>query len=158
MKSFINRVLELGVKAIGFDMDGTLYDEFDFISQAYNPVASCIADRYNLEVAEVYRLLCKNWKKFGSSSNIFQKTLMDLSIEPDVELIKKCVAEYRQADFNLILSAEMECLLNELKDAGYKLFLVTDGNAKLQRRKINELELERWFEEDNIAISGDFGK
>ena len=158
MKSFINRVSELGVGAIGFDMDGTLYDEFNFISQAYNPVASCIADRYGLEKAEVYKLLCNNWKDFGSSSNIFQKTLNDLSIKPEVELIKECIVKYRQADFNLILSAETECLLNELKDAGYKLFLVTDGNAKLQRRKISELKLERWFDEENIAISGDFGK
>lgn len=158
MKSFINRVTELGINAIGFDMDGTLYDEFDFISQAYNTVAAFIAKQYNLKKSEVYKSLCDNWKKFGSSANIFQKTFREFSIEPDVEMVKECINRYRTADFNLIISCEMECLLNDLKSEGYKLFLVTDGNARLQRKKINELGLNRWFDEENIAISGDYGK
>ena len=37
------------------------------------------------------------------------------------------------------------------------MFLVTDGNAALQSRKIVSLELDRWFSESNIGITNKFG-
>lgn len=158
MKSFISRVSKLGVEVVGFDMDGTLYDEYDFISQAYKPVSFCIAEYYGLEQIDVYKSLCDNWKKFGSSANIFQKTMQDFSVAPTEKLIKDCIEKYRAANFKLIMTDEMVYLLNQLKKIGYKLFLITDGDENLQKRKIKELGLERWFDDENIAISGKYGK
>ena len=35
----------------------------------------------------------------------------------------------------------------------YPIFLVTDGNAELQAKKIKSLGLNKWFDENNIGIT-----
>lgn len=157
MKSFICKVEEFKTKIIGFDMDGTLYDEFDFVSQAYHNVAKRLSEQICVDERIAYRDLCNEWLKYGSSANIFQKTADIYSKEFTGSFIKELVKEYRNAGFTLTLPHRTEFILDYLNSEGYRLFLITDGNSELQRRKIKSLGLSKWFDNDNIAISGDYG-
>ncbi len=145
-------------KTIGFDLDGTIYDEYDFISQAYKPVSEIISHRLNQDPTIIYSRLCIEWLHYGSSANIFQNVIGKYSKKEDAQLIAECVACYRSVDFSLALSARSKFIFSLLTELETNLFIVTDGNSNLQRRKIEKLGLYSWFKPENIAISGDYGK
>lgn len=44
MKYLSNSADWRGIHAVEFDIDGTLYDEMEFISQVYRPISQIIAD------------------------------------------------------------------------------------------------------------------
>jgi len=155
-KYFISELMKYD--SIGFDVDGTLYDEFDFISQAYRGVAGIIAEFANAPKADVYEALCSEWKQFGSSkTTLFQDVYYMFSDELPENFIKECVNAFRSEPIELSLSDEAKEMLNTLKSNNKDLFIVTDGNSDLQRKKIYALGLDRWFSENNIAVSGDWG-
>ena len=155
-KYFISELMKYD--SIGFDVDGTLYDEFDFISQAYRGVAGVIAEFANAPNADVYEALCREWKQFGSSkTTLFQDVYYMFSDELPENFIKECVNAFRSEPIELSLSYEAKEMLNTLKSNNKDLFIVTDGNSDLQRKKIYALGLDRWFSEKNIAVSGDWG-
>lgn len=147
----------LRYKAIGFDLDGTIYDEYDFIEQAYRSVACVLSKVVDVDNQVIYKDLCHLWLEFGSSSNIFQKALNIYSDKYDEETIQRCVECYRNAEFELNLSKRAIMIFEYLTAMKTNLFIVTDGNSDLQRKKIEKLGLYRWFLPENIAISGDYG-
>lgn len=154
-KSFISN----NIKAVVFDLDGTIYDEFDFIVQVYLDVAKVIADYIQIPLNIVYEKLCQTWLEIGSSGNVFQQSAFELaSSELPKEVIKECVSVYRNAKFQLNLSNRAKSLFCNLNNAGYLLCIVTDGDSELQRKKIDSLGLNQWFSNQNIYVSGDYGK
>ena len=53
---------------IGFDLDGTLYDEFDFIKQAYKEVLVQQDELIPAEyLKQAYEFMCHRWLEKGSS-------------------------------------------------------------------------------------------
>lgn len=162
MKSFICELDRYPV--IGFDLDGTLYDEYEFVFQAYRLVSKIIREYMEsyhrvIDQEEIFHSLCLEWLRVGSSAPIFQ-TIFEKYGFPEIpkETVRKCVEAFRTAQFNLHLSRRAEDILNYLIAQDKVLFLVTDGNSDLQRRKIDALGLRRWFSEERIAISGNYGK
>ena len=151
MKSFISD----GYEALAFDLDGTLYDEYDFIKQAYLPVSETMASKQDRE--KMYEMLCRLWLIHGSSANIFQmayENLYDRSM--DKRLLSDCIDSFRKTDINLKLSDRTSGILDLCKDV--PKVIITDGNSQLQRKKIKALGLDRWFREEDIFVSGDYGK
>lgn len=157
MKSFISKLENDDYGVVGFDLDGTLYDEFDFVKQVYKPISHRISESLFAEEQVIYDQLCIEWLTYGSSANIFQNVIQKYIDSIDYELIKLCVQDYRNAVFHLKLTDRAIVTLDYLKNKNYGLFLITDGSSVLQRKKIEELELMNWFEMSNIAISGDYG-
>ena len=49
LKSLFPRINWDAVRIVGFDMDGTLYDEADFISQVYCDIAKLLAETGHAE-------------------------------------------------------------------------------------------------------------
>ncbi len=155
MKSIICKLEQYDI--IGFDLDGTLYDEYDFIKQAYKGVSDVIAGSLHIDPNDIWLNLIVEWLKVGSSGPVFQNVFHFFEIqEPYKELIKDCVNAYRETQVELALPDRTRTVLDYLKGNGKKLYLITDGNSDLQRKKIDALGLENWFE--NMAISGDYGK
>lgn len=157
MRSIINSINEFGIDVVGFDIDGTLYDEFSFIYQAYKYVASTIGNYLNVATKEVHNALCEEWLKHGSSASIFQNVIQKYGVTCSDSIINECIDSYRNSKFTLQLSYRAIFLFEYLKSNNIGMFIVTDGNSTLQRRKIKELGLNRWFQDANIAISGDYG-
>jgi putative hydrolase of the HAD superfamily len=144
------------IKVIGFDLDGTLYDEYDFIKQVYIPISKIIAAETNESWQGVYSYLLEIWLSKGSSYNrIFEEFLALKKIsEKDKKItINKCIEVYRTYRPKLKISSRVEKIL-ELFSRNYMMFLITDGNEKLQSAKIESLNLKRWFNIENIMISG----
>lgn len=140
-------------------MDGTLYDEFDFICQVYHPISQYVAEISNADPDNVYKRMCRLWLEYGSSkADLFQLFFKEFGVEPVQENIRNCIYLFRNSDFNLALPNRVENILEFLKQNDINMFLLTDGNSVLQRRKFFSLGLDRYFEGSKIFISGDYGR
>lgn len=148
------------IKAIGFDMDGTLYDEFEFIHPVYDSIAALFQEQSNSSKADISTFMLSRWLEKGSSyPYIYEETLEKLNISGDLRksLIEEALKLFRNFKPDIKLSARMCFLLEELKK-NYALFVVSDGSTTLQWNKVESLNLEKYFEKKHIFISGDHGK
>jgi putative hydrolase of the HAD superfamily len=64
---------------------------------------------------------------------------------------------YRRHKPSISLSEGVEDTLNKMKDNGVVMGLITDGRSISQRNKMKALGLERWFGEQDVIISEEFG-
>ncbi|WP_445372570.1 HAD family hydrolase [Methylomonas sp. HW2-6] len=156
LKSLYPSIDWQNVKAVGFDLDGTLYDEFDFIYQVYRPIAEKLSAVVGAEPADTYSDLLRCWLDKGSSYNrIFSDVLAAAGIEQGnaERTIGECLELFRAFRPVLQLNHRVVSLLEFMAEY-YPLFLVSDGSCALQRAKFDALGLGSWFRPENIAISG----
>jgi FMN phosphatase YigB (HAD superfamily) len=141
------------IETVGFDMDGTLYDEFEFIKQVF------IQININLiRNDKVLNFMLSRWLEKGSSYPfIFDEVynLYDIEDYTKEEFIQKSLDIFREINPNLELSERNKFLLEYFKN-NFSLFLVTDGNPILQRKKYNALNLSKYFDDDKILFTGDY--
>jgi len=134
MKYLSNNIDWEKVHAVGFDIDGTLYDEMEFISQVYRPISQIIADACGVDKEEVYDRILVRWVEKGSSyDRIFEEVLLDHEVShPErTKVIDKCLSAYRSFNPDLSLSSRVQFLLQVLSSE-YELFLITEGNSTLR--------------------------
>lgn len=148
------------IKVVGFDMDGTLYDEFEFIVQVYVPIAELLAKTANGNKTGIYSWMIERWLEKGSSYNyIFEEVLINHGVEETARnrIIPECVDMLRSFKPTLVLTSRVKIMLDFFK-RNFDIFLITDGSGSLQKAKIKTLKLHSWFKPENIGISGCFGK
>lgn len=148
------------IEAVGFDMDGTLYDEYDFIQQVYRPISEFLAQLCNAEKETIYHRMITRWREKGSSYPYIFGEILDhygVSEHRRKEIISRCLCLFRNFNPELILPSHVEKLLIEIRNK-FPVFLVTDGQVKLQMNKIRSLGLNRHFDEQNIGITGSLGR
>jgi len=133
---------------IGFDLDGTLYDEFDFIIQAYKKICSELS--LNNVILDFMLL---RWLEEGSSyPYIFSETGKKFKLSNDFEV--KALNIFRNISPKLTISNRVKFILDKLEESKLlKLFLLTDGHKELQIKKIQSLNIEKYFNE--IIITND---
>lgn len=128
---------------ICFDLDDTLYKEIDFVKSAYSEIAKKVG---HPEAAQ--QLL--DW--YNEKKNAFAELInaygLDVSIGEYLQI-------YHNHYPNITLDAGVKEFLEDLKEKGAKLGLITDGRSVSQRNKIKALELEGTF--DKVIISEEFG-
>lgn len=147
------------IKTIGFDMDGTLYDEFDFIHRVYNSIAEIFSNS-DYDTNTIKKIMLSKWLEKGSSYPfIFSEIAMETGLESSLheKKIKEALVIFRNFMPTLFSSERIKFLLEELKGK-YELFLVSDGSSTLQWNKIKALGLENYFNKQNIFVSGDHSK
>jgi putative hydrolase of the HAD superfamily len=147
------------IRAVGFDLDGTLYDECEFIVQVYKPIAKLLGEACEVAAEMVYEPMLRRWLKKGSSYNrIFDEIMIRHGVPEERRqvLIKECLSLYRNFEPQLILPERVRILLDDCHKR-YELFLITDGTSFLQKKKIAALGLSRWFRQGRVFISGDYG-
>ena len=132
-------------KVVVFDLDDTLYKEFDFVKSAYQEIADYVGH------PELFPQMMQ-WMKAGD--NVFKK--VNICLGKDTP-IPKYLDIYRNHYPIISLSNGVADTLTELKYRKVILGLITDGRSISQRNKIKALGLERWIEEKNIIISEEFG-
>ncbi|GIQ69983.1 hypothetical protein XYCOK13_28070 [Xylanibacillus composti] len=141
-------------------MDGTLYDELEFIKQVYQPISMELA-KYCLDCRyQIYDWILQRWMEKGSSYNkIFDELLDQYAIPPSIKsiIIDRCLDIYRHFDPKLTLPVDVEQLLDKIAST-YNVFLVSDGPAYLQMNKFTSLQLHRWFDEKQAVITGKYGR
>lgn len=131
-----------------FDLDDTLYSEFDFLKSGINAVYKLLfefgAKSSDLpSLSEVY--LKKDWLTYILSFNktaaqIGKKTLLDT---------------YRYHDPIIDMYPDASLFLNQLSELKVDTALITDGRSRSQRNKLKALGLSDFFKV--LIISEEFG-
>lgn len=132
-------------KVVCFDLDDTLYKEIDYLISAYCEIAAFVGHP---------ELVPQMVKWYREGENVFQKLNQLLCIDTPIADYLKIYRNHYPA---ISLSDGVEDTLNELKHRGAILGLITDGRSVGQRNKIKALGLEKWFDDENIIISEEFG-
>lgn len=158
MKYLTDKIAWNNIQVIGFDLDGTLYDEFSFIEQVYPQVLKTWGLTGTMQQRVLHNML-ERWIEKGSSYPfIFDETLVHFKLNDmqKNDYIQQALSVFRNYVPQLHLSSRIRHILHVLKER-YRLFLFTDGNVKLQSAKILSLGLNEFFSPEVIFISGQFG-
>lgn len=138
-------------RVVCFDLDDTLYKEKEYLCSAFGEVAAYVASRKHVDSAEVYNVLMK---AFEGHRSPFQE--MNALLRVNVP-VTDCLKIYREHRPNIQLSEDVVNFLQALKNSSCILGLITDGRSVTQRNKVKALGLERFFTDENIIISEEFG-
>ncbi len=141
------------LKAVIFDLDDTLYDESEYVRQAFGNTAAYLAERLDIpeKKDEYYERMLELLAENGRGK-IFD--LICGEIKTDITA-GELVRVYRSTRPDLRLYPDAEQLLNILADRRIKTGLITDGCGQVQHEKINALGLEERL--DCVIATDDFG-
>lgn len=141
----------LSKKVVCFDLDDTLYKEKDFVKSAFKKVAAYVEYMSHVEAEKVYNQMLVSFEK---GEQAFQKVNETLGTNIPMGTFLKM---YREHNPNIRLAGNVLSTLTALKEKGFTLGLISDGRSITQRNKIEALGLERFFPNENIVISEEFG-
>ncbi|TLS35777.1 HAD family hydrolase [Pseudalkalibacillus caeni] len=140
------------ITALVFDLDDTLYREIDYVKSGFKAVHQWLVENY--EINEFY-IRAKILFESGETKNTFNKTLDQLNISYDKEMINKLVTIYREHDPDIKLLEDANWVLTNL-NKNIKLGIISDGYVNTQKRKVNALRLTEKFE--SIVLTDTFGR
>lgn len=133
---------------IGFDLDGTLFDDFQIIKQSFKEVSKYLTfDRPEI----VYNKLLDYYMK--DNKFVFNRLLTEYKVY-DLRIIDECKKVYRNINIEkLELFDWVVSVLELLKEMNSKIGIITNGNKEYQLKKILALNLFKYFDESNIFIN-----
>lgn len=129
------------MKTVIFDLDNTLYPEETYVQSGFKAVARYLSEKYDCDCEKLFSKIMDIFNDEGRG-NVFDTLLNDLNFNENVSTL---VYIYRHHFPEISLYSESISLLNSLKD-NYKLALITDGRAFVQKRKVDALNIEDYFD------------
>ena len=129
---------------IVFDLDDTLYNEFDFLKSAYTHIAK------QLEPSDWKSLLVLMLSLYRSKKNVF-----DVLAERYNQSKDSLIEIYRNHTPDITLFPGALGILTAIKNRKGKIGILTDGRVKTQSAKINALGISDLV--DKIVISEAIG-
>lgn len=140
-------------RAIIFDLDDTLYCEHDYVRSGFKAVAKEICQTFTSYKDDyVYLLMEKEWLKNGRGT-VFNAVCNQLNVQININYL---VEIYRQHKPSLSLYPDAERLLSYLQSRKIPRGIITDGDRRVQWRKIEELQLQKTF--PCIIVTDDLGR
>lgn len=121
-----------------FDLDDTLYDESTFLLGGLQAVSAWLNLQLGIPEDLIFKGL-QNELKLGRD-HIFNRFLERYKLASK-KLVAQCVGIYRRHEPHIELYPEAKICLKRLKK--FPLYVVTDGNKLVQRRKCESLQLDR---------------
>lgn len=121
---------------IVFDLDDTLYPEISFVHSGFWVVAHYLSPVLDLSSEQIFKEL--DQELAIQRSKVFDRFLEKKGIK-NKRLIFECLNVYRQHDPQIQLYPEADACLERFKD--FPLYVVTDGNKLVQKRKYLALGL-----------------
>lgn len=150
------------VKHVVFDMDGTVYDEFQSVEQVYSKIIEDFKRIDKLDAVGMKDYMLTRWMNKGSSyPKIFEEVHVEFlkGLVSREEFVTSCLATYRHFSPRIqICSRAIYFLELMIRCNSYSLYLVTDGAPTLQYNKIRSLGLDTYFDKKRIFVTGDYGK
>ena len=147
------KVEQYMIKAVIFDMDGTLYNEREYVMSGFRAVAEYLSVKYKMNCNKIFEILKSDF------DNGLRKKNFDVLVEKlhlNAEKINNLVDIYRKHKPSISLYPDAKTILNKLKKEDLKLGLITDGWKESQENKISSLNLRDYF--DLIIITDAYGK
>ncbi len=127
-----------------FDLDDTLYNEFDYLKSAYQQIAR------KLEPVNHQTLFSFMISLYRSKENVFE------IIEKRYQISKASLIDmYRYHDPQIKIFDGALAVLEGIKNKKGKIAIVTDGRSRTQMSKINALKISDLV--DKIVISEEIG-
>ena len=140
------------IKAVIFDLDDTLYDCTGSLIDASRRRAAKALVEAGLPCTEeeVYQLQKELTEKYGAYYHVFNEIVNKYNA--DNKLVNIAYKAYNSSEVSEIKPFPYVIpTLKELKEKGYKLFLLTVGVHERQEKKINILGLKPYFDEMVIS-------
>ncbi len=142
-----------GVAAVGFDLDYTLWNQdsffatfFDGAAGAFGRRLGCGPRRFRQACAEALEQLTP------AHPALFDRVLHQLGAW-DPRLVGELVDRFHRHRPSAAPYPGVPRVLGQLREAGLRLFLVTDGHSPTQRHKVAALGLQDRF--DALVFTGD---
>ena len=128
-----------------FDLDDTLYKEIDFLKSAYREIAKVIGH------PEAFDFMLDSYL-YGDNAfkSVIDKYHLKFTVGQLLDI-------YRNHKPDISLEQDTATTLDALKASGAIMCLLTDGRSLTQRNKIEAFRLNRWFADEDILISEEFG-
>lgn len=140
------------IKAIVFDLDDTLFPEYEYVLSGFSAVAQVIEKEYH--VIDARNKLIKLYNE--DVKNVYNRLLDSENISYSADNISSLIAIYREnKPSKLNLYDGVVGVLTTLKKRGYKLGIITDGRVSQQNNKLDALSIREYF--DEIIISDSLG-
>lgn len=140
-------------RAIVFDLDDTLYPERTYVLSGFRAVAAWAEEHLGIPQHHSFDELCRLFED-GVRGDTFNHWLESHSIKLD-DWVTQMVQVYRQHNPQITPYPEVPELLQRLRPR-YRLGLVSDGYAEVQRRKLAALGLTSCF--DVLVFSDEWGR
>lgn len=129
------------MKTVLFDLDNTLYSERSYVKSGFMEVSKYLSNKYDLDKCEIYEKLIDIFNKEGRGKT-FNLLLEDLKID---ENIFNLIYIYRYHFPDIKPYKDTLDILTKLKK-NFKLGLITDGRVFVQKRKVDGLNIEKYFD------------
>lgn len=142
----------MSIKAVVFDMDDTLFAEKEYVLSGFAAVDEYL--REQRAVGGFFAAACALFES-DDKSLIFNRTLTQLGEAAEEQLIQTLIECYRNHVPQICLSDDAARVLKQLQGR-VKLGLISDGYTCAQRRKVEALALEGFF--DSIVLTDEWGR
>lgn len=141
------------VRVLVFDMDDTLYRELDYVFGGFAAVAAFLAERFESDPARLLEQM-KATLNLEGRGRVFDRALAFLGVPASAGLVRECLAVYRGHSPRISLFPAADRCLSRFSE--WPIYVVTDGNRAVQRRKAEALGL--FDRVKRVCISHDFGR
>lgn len=146
------------MKSVIFDVDNTLYSEMSYVKSGFIEVSKYLSNKYKLDCDMIFKKMIDIFDVEGRGK-VFNILLDDLDLS-EKENVLNLVYIYRFHAPNISLYDDVLDTLIHLKEKNYKLGIITDGRALVQKNKIDALNLNEIFDVIILtdALGSDFWK
>lgn len=145
---------EVSKKIIIFDLDDTLISEREYIDSGFKVIAEELSKKTNFSSEDIKKMMDDLFKL--TPQKLINRILDKLQIDYAQEDIQALVQKYRNHTPTIKLYPDAEEILEHLSKEGYRLGIITDGYKETQKKKIEVLKIDKYFE--HIIITDEIGK
>ena len=141
----------LNSKVKVFDLDDTLYRERSFVESGFRAVSTHLSSELKLSKKRIFGdlMVILESNKRGKTFDIL---LRDYEIFSNKK-VKELISIYRFHKPEILLDKKVKLFLEKMKDE--RLYLVTDGHKLVQQKKIEALNISKYFHK--IFITNRYG-
>jgi putative hydrolase of the HAD superfamily len=139
------------IRALIFDLDDTLYPEWEFVVSGYRSVAQHLGRSYDCPFDAVMQTMELTFQTHGRRE-VFPAVIRQF-LDPSFQMAD-LVKIYRQHKPEIRLFPGYGALMDDFRRS-YRTGIITDGVSEVQRNKVAALNLERQM--DYILYTWDYG-
>lgn len=132
------------IKGVIFDLDDTLYSEKEYVKSGYKAVSDYLGGGYEEKL----------WLYFEAGKPAIDELLKELGREREKENVLK-IYRFHKPDIHLY--SNVIGMIENLKEKGIKVGIITDGRPEGQKNKIAALGLSELINKDDIIITDELG-
>jgi len=128
------------MKVVVFDLDDTLYEELTFVRSGFRAAAQFLSEVLEVPEQELFDRMWDVLMRDGRGA-VFDTVVAHYRGKPVKGLVRRAISVYRLHKPDIALLPDAEDVLERLKRAGMPVYIVTDGNKRVQESKIKALGL-----------------